>query len=126
MRVEIELSNRTRDIVQEGYDLAVRLGRLADSRLVATRLAPRVLHLCATPAYLESHGSPAGLGLCQLPAYYAQGHLARVRLLVEHLKQGLAALPIYVRQAARQANQPPKKFDPDLHDRPGSKGRPMF
>ena len=45
LRVEIELSNRTLDLVQEGFDLAIRLGRLGDSRLVATRIAPRAMYL---------------------------------------------------------------------------------
>lgn len=58
VRVEIELTNRMLDIVQEGYDLAIRLGRLADSRLVATRLAPRVMYLCAAPSYLARRGVP--------------------------------------------------------------------
>ena len=49
LRVEIELSNRPLDLVHEGLDLAIRLGRLQDSRLVATRLAPRVMYLCAAP-----------------------------------------------------------------------------
>lgn len=61
LRVEIELDNQTLDIVREGYDLAIRLGRLADSSLVATRIAPRVMYLCAAPAYLERHGAPAAL-----------------------------------------------------------------
>ncbi|WP_462382186.1 LysR family transcriptional regulator [Pseudomonas sp. Marseille-QA0892] len=58
LRVEIELTNRTVDIVQEGYDLAIRLGRLQESRLVATRIAPRALYLCAAPAYLAHYGRP--------------------------------------------------------------------
>ncbi|MDX5446306.1 MAG: LysR family transcriptional regulator [Zoogloeaceae bacterium] len=169
LRVEIELTNRTLDIVQEGFDLAVRLGRLSDSRLTATRLAPRVMHLCAAPAYLARRGVPTtlddlaqhdcligtsdtwafqsegsvrtlrvsgrwrcnsgqavldaalrGFGLCQLPDYYvreplgdgrlqallpdlqppdtavwavfpAQRHRSpKVRLLVDHLRDGLA------------------------------------
>lgn len=61
LRVEIELTNDTLDIVREGYDLAIRLGRLADSSLVATRIAPRVMYLCAAPAYLARHGAPASL-----------------------------------------------------------------
>ncbi|PKO58947.1 MAG: LysR family transcriptional regulator [Betaproteobacteria bacterium HGW-Betaproteobacteria-19] len=61
VRVEIELTNRTLDIVQEGFDLAIRLGRLADSRLVATRLAPRVMYLCAAPSYLARRGVPKQL-----------------------------------------------------------------
>ena len=37
------------------------MGRLSDSRLVASRLAPRVMHLCAAPAYLERYGRPHAL-----------------------------------------------------------------
>ncbi len=46
LRVDVELSNHTLDLLHEGMDLAIRLGRLADSRLVATRLAPRRMY-CA-------------------------------------------------------------------------------
>ncbi|TWC43172.1 LysR family transcriptional regulator [Pseudomonas sp. SJZ079] len=58
LRVEIELSNRPLDLVQEGYDLAIRLGRLSESSLVATRIAPRALYLCASPSYLQRYGRP--------------------------------------------------------------------
>nr|WP_282189288.1 LysR substrate-binding domain-containing protein [Azospirillum endophyticum] len=61
LSIEVELTNRQLDLVQEGYDLAIRLGRLSESSLVATRLAPRVMHLCAAPAYLDRHGTPDGL-----------------------------------------------------------------
>ncbi len=58
LRVEFELSNRPLDLVQEGYDLAIRLGRLSESSLVATRIAPRALYLCASPSYLQRYGRP--------------------------------------------------------------------
>ncbi|MFZ3185990.1 MAG: LysR substrate-binding domain-containing protein [Pseudomonas sp.] len=61
LRLEIELTNRPLDLLQEGLDLAIRLGRLQDSRLVATRLAPRVMHLCAAPLYLQRYGRPHSL-----------------------------------------------------------------
>jgi len=61
LRVDIELSNRPLDLVHEGLDLAIRLGRLQDSRLVATRLAPRRMYLCASPSYLERYGRPHSL-----------------------------------------------------------------
>ena len=61
LRLEIELTNRPLDLLQEGLDLAIRLGRLPDSQLVATRLAPRVMHLCAAPAYLQRYGHPHNL-----------------------------------------------------------------
>lgn len=61
LRVDIELSNRPLDLLHEGMDLAIRLGRLQESRLVAVRLAPRRLYLCASPAYLERYGRPHSL-----------------------------------------------------------------
>ncbi|QRK11483.1 LysR family transcriptional regulator [Archangium minus] len=61
LRVDIHLTNQTVDLVQEGFDLAIRLGRLTDSTLVATRLAPRSMYLCAAPEYLERYGTPHSL-----------------------------------------------------------------
>lgn len=169
LSVEVELTNRPLDLVHEGMDLAIRLGQLADSSLVATRIAPRIMHLCAAPAHLDRHGEPRtlaelashpcligtseswifdeggaehlfrpqgrwrcnsgtavldaalrGFGLCQLPDYYVNGHVragrlksllpqhrppntavwalypqrrhlsAKTRLLIRHLKDGLA------------------------------------
>lgn len=61
LEVDIELTNRTLDLVNEGLDLAIRLGRLQASRLVASRLAPRRMYLCAAPSYLERYGRPHSL-----------------------------------------------------------------
>ena len=61
LRVDIELSNRTLDLLHDGLDLAIRLGRLQDSRLVAARLAPRQMYLCAAPSYLQRYGRPHSL-----------------------------------------------------------------
>jgi DNA-binding transcriptional LysR family regulator len=56
--IEAEFSNRFVDIVGERFDVAVRLGKLDDSRLVARRIATRERMLVASPAYLASHGTP--------------------------------------------------------------------
>lgn len=56
--LELTLSNRNVDIVEEGYDAVFRVGALADSGLVARPLAPYRLVLCASPAYLAAHGTP--------------------------------------------------------------------
>ena len=52
------LSNRQIDIVEEGYDLAIRLGKLSDSTMMAKRLGKRTNYLCASPLYIEEHGMP--------------------------------------------------------------------
>lgn len=61
LSVDIELSNRTLDLVQDGFDIAIRLGRLQDSRMLATRLAPRRMYLCASADYLQRYGRPHSL-----------------------------------------------------------------
>lgn len=57
--VETAFEDRYVDLVAESFDVAVRIGTLTDSRLVARRLAPSRRMLCASPAYLQAHGTPA-------------------------------------------------------------------
>ncbi|MGV8940573.1 MAG: LysR substrate-binding domain-containing protein [Lysobacter sp.] len=59
--VHLNLTNRTLDLVAEGYDLAVRMGNLENSTLMARRLGSRIQHVCASPGYLASHGTPYSL-----------------------------------------------------------------
>lgn len=58
VRVELLLTNRVVDLVQEGIDLAVRMGRLSDSSLVARPIAPLEAGLFASRAYLQERGAP--------------------------------------------------------------------
>jgi DNA-binding transcriptional LysR family regulator len=57
--VSLDLSDRLADIVNEGIDVAVRIGRLDDSTLVGIRLADNRRVVVASPAYLAAHGTPA-------------------------------------------------------------------
>ncbi len=59
--IELTLNDRFIDLVEEGADLAIRIGALAESALVARRLFPVRLALCASPAYLAKHGEPRTL-----------------------------------------------------------------
>ncbi len=59
VQLEVVLSNRRIDILEEGFDLLVRVGRLEDSSLIAKRLGESRLFLYASPAYLERRGTPA-------------------------------------------------------------------
>ncbi len=58
VEVELTLSDRYVDVVDEGYDAVIRLGPLKDSGLAARPLAPHRLVACASPAYLAQHGAP--------------------------------------------------------------------
>ena len=57
--VNLVLADRYVNLVDEGFDLAVRIGQLADSSLIARRLAPMRVALCASPEYLQQAGVPA-------------------------------------------------------------------
>lgn len=57
-RVEMLLSNRVVDLVGEGIDLAIRVGPLKDSSMIARRFFDLTMHLWASPAYLAQAGAP--------------------------------------------------------------------
>ncbi|UTF61574.1 LysR family transcriptional regulator [Gilvimarinus sp. DA14] len=59
--VDVKLDDRKVDIVEEGFDVALRIGALKSSSLIARHLAPIRLVTCASPAYLEEHGTPMNL-----------------------------------------------------------------
>lgn len=59
--VEMQLVDRFVDLVDEGLDLAIRVGALADSRLIVRRLCDNRRVLMASPEYLERHGVPQTL-----------------------------------------------------------------
>ena len=129
LQVTVDLTNRLVDIVAEGYDLAIRTGKVADHRLVGRQIGIRRIETCASPHYLSVAGSPhaladldahaclvgstptwrfgqgdgatsftpkarwrcnsgsviveaalAGMGICQVPLFYVQDHLAAGRL----------------------------------------------
>jgi DNA-binding transcriptional LysR family regulator len=58
VNVELELDDRHVDLVKDGFDLAIRIGRLQDSSLIARKLAPCKQVVCAAPSYLAKRGEP--------------------------------------------------------------------
>jgi DNA-binding transcriptional LysR family regulator len=56
--IELGLNDRQVDLAEEGWDLVIRIGHLADSSLVARRIAPCRMMTCGAPAYLEARGTP--------------------------------------------------------------------
>ena len=126
LSVTIDLDNDIVDIVNQGFDLAIRTGHLEDSRLIATRIAEREMVTAASPHYISLRGKPiaisdlashdclvgsasqwhfqneqtfrprgkwkcnsgtavldaclAGMGICQLPAFYMKDHFGAGRL----------------------------------------------
>jgi DNA-binding transcriptional LysR family regulator len=58
IQLALSLSDRTVNLIEEGFDLAVRIAHLEDSSLTARKLAPNRRVVCASPAYLARHGTP--------------------------------------------------------------------
>lgn len=58
IRFDLDLNDRRIDLVEEGADLAIRIGRLRDSSLIARKLFDSRTVVCASPHYLHSHGTP--------------------------------------------------------------------
>lgn len=61
IKIDLQLSDKLIDLSVDRVDLAIRIGRLADSDLVATRLAPLRRLVCAAPSYLKKAGRPGAL-----------------------------------------------------------------
>ena len=80
--LDLQLSNNKLDLVQGGFDLAIRLGTLESSSLIARKLASRTQYVVASPAYLALlDAALKGLGLVQLPDYYVGDKLQRGELV---------------------------------------------
>jgi DNA-binding transcriptional LysR family regulator len=58
IRIEVDLNDRQLDLIEENIDLAIRVGELQDSNLVARKLADVHFATCASPEYLRVHGTP--------------------------------------------------------------------
>jgi len=58
VELDVTLGDRIVDLIEEGYDVAVRIGRLSSSTLISRKLASTRMILCASPEYLRQHGAP--------------------------------------------------------------------
>jgi DNA-binding transcriptional LysR family regulator len=58
VNVDLTLSDRPAELMEQGHEVAIRIGALGDARLVAKPLRPYEMWLCASPAYLEVNGTP--------------------------------------------------------------------
>jgi DNA-binding transcriptional LysR family regulator len=61
LRLDISISNRNVNLIEDGFDAAIRLGELADSRLVSRKLEDAPLGFFASPGYLKVHGKPRSI-----------------------------------------------------------------
>jgi DNA-binding transcriptional LysR family regulator len=91
VRFDMELSDRTVDVVGEGFDMAIRIGTLADSTLIAQKLAEVRMVVCCSPQYLRRRGKPASPADLQRHAclLYGHGGLANWEFVVDGAHQAI-------------------------------------
>ncbi len=69
LRFDVNLDDRRTDLIEEGFDLAVRIGELEDSRLIARKLFDVNIVVAATPQFWDKHGRPqTPAALTKIPA----------------------------------------------------------
>lgn len=79
LTIEMAFSDQIVDLVDEGYDLAVRIGRPPDSgTLVARRIATQRMVICAAPSYLAAHGKPLNAADLKQHAGIVYGRSGRI------------------------------------------------
>jgi DNA-binding transcriptional LysR family regulator len=97
LRIELVLNDRFIDPLEEGVDITVRIGALADSSLIARRLAPARLALVASPDYLAGNGTPLSPQDLARHRCLAYGHMAAVHRW--HLRQGAETVAVQITSA---------------------------
>lgn len=108
LSIEVDSSSRIVDLVHEGYDLAIRIGPLADSRLAARKLGELRYGLYAAPAYLQRRGepqSPADLAQHDLIAFAPGGKPAPLRLHRDASQVEIVETPPRLRVDSRYAQR---------------------
>lgn len=82
--IDLQLNDRKVDIVEEGFDIALRIGHLKDSSLIAKLITPIRLVMCAAPTYLAEHGTPHTLEDLQHHHYLHYSYLEINNRFPEH------------------------------------------
>lgn len=78
IKIDVVLNDRFVDLVSEGYDLAIRIGQLEDSDLIAVPVGLMTLKACASPVFIQRHSMPkVPQELASLPAVYDTNHKGR-------------------------------------------------
>ena len=86
LEIDLNMDDRAVNLVEEGYDLAIRIAHLPDSSLVAKPLARVPLAICGSPAYFKKHGMAASIDALQQHDWVLSTHLP-ARLQYEHAGQ---------------------------------------
>jgi len=109
LKIELALNDRVVDLVEEGFDAAIRIGALADSGLIARPLTEYLSRVCAAPSYLKRHGiprKPQDLEHHQCMGFALWTHQSRWRFMQKgkpHIANITSRMQINNGEALRQA-----------------------
>jgi DNA-binding transcriptional LysR family regulator len=85
--LDIDFDDKKINIIEEGYDLVIRIGKLDDSRLIAKRLCDFSATVCASPSYIEKYGYPSiPENLKNIPAIIYKNTTSALTLNYSHKK----------------------------------------
>jgi DNA-binding transcriptional LysR family regulator len=98
LQLDVSMSDRRVDLIREGYDAVIRVGRVADTELVARPLGLLPMVLVAAPGYLAARGAPETVAALQEHA---------------HIRYMLGGRPFPIAIDGRETALPPGAFDPD-------------
>ncbi|MEL6920902.1 MAG: LysR family transcriptional regulator [Pseudomonadota bacterium] len=88
LELEIVLDDRFVDMVEEGFDIAIRITKLQDSSMIARRLAPFRLVMCATPKVIGEYGMPTKTDHLQKLPFVIDSNARRRNALTVHTEDG--------------------------------------
>ncbi|MCQ0090971.1 LysR family transcriptional regulator [Roseovarius sp. M141] len=80
MELRIDYDDRARDLLHEGFDIAIRIGHLRDTALMQRKLCEAETIACASPAYLDRYGRPTGLADLADHQVIGYHHMSNARL----------------------------------------------
>ncbi|MGD8743726.1 MAG: LysR family transcriptional regulator [Granulosicoccaceae bacterium] len=100
---DIDFNDREVDLIREGFDVGIRIADLKDSSLIARRLAPVSMVVCASPAYLAEHGEPKTPHALQQHACITYSYMAHPGQWTFRDKAG-KPMPVKVNETMRANN----------------------
>jgi DNA-binding transcriptional LysR family regulator len=108
LRFDIELSDRAVDLVDEGLDLAIRIGDIGSQALIGRRIGVAEIVCCASPSYLAQHAAPStpadlAAHACLTYAYSSEGDLWRFRDGTARMHELKVAGPLHANNGAMLA-----------------------
>ncbi|WDE07397.1 LysR family transcriptional regulator [Thalassomonas viridans] len=104
LTIELDFADRQIDLVEEGYELAIRIADLKDSSLQAKRITPVRHVLCASPAYLKAKGTPHTIADLKKHQFLQYGKASHAKITITDPRGKTVSLPITAKMKANNGD----------------------